>query len=394
MNNVSQISHLKCYGCTACECICPKNAITMEPDKEGFLFPCVDLQKCVNCGLCLKVCNANELNKKVFNEPARKVYAAWNKDEKEVIKSTSGGLFFTIASHIVESGGVVYAVVWNNRIEAVFARIDKIDDLQKARGSKYVQSDIRGTYKKIQLDLEKGLTVLFVGTPCQVSGLKSYLRKDFENLYLIDFVCHGTPSPKMLSAYIDYIQEKEKKDVIDFKCRGKLQSGWRAYEIIGFRNSPPKISVSGLRPYLFGFNQGLFNRESCFDCAFSRKERTGDITLSDFWGAEKFHPDLKKIRKLGLNAVMINSAKGESLFREIKNRVQFIESDLNIAIAGDRRLSQSDPRPPKRNVVYKILDERGFDYLARNYLRPKYYLIRKIIPNWLKNIYKEFSCRI
>lgn len=394
MNSVSKLNLKQCYGCTACESICPQHAIKMKSNHEGFLYPFIDNTKCIDCGLCLKVCNTQEqVQERTKNNKIRLVYAAWNKDRKIVLNSTSGGVFYTLAYKFIQNGGITYGVAWDKNIKATHIRIDNIKDLHSIIGSKYVQSDLGTSYESVKKDLKKGLNVLFSGTPCQIAGLKSYLQKDYPNLYLIDFVCHGVPSPKMFENYIQYIEKEHNKKVIDYAFRSKKESGWRAYEKIKFQ-SHTLVRTSGHQPYSFGFYSNYFSRECCYNCAFSEPRRTGDITLSDFWGAESYHKELKKQRKYGFNFVGINNDKGEKLFHSIIDSMNTVESTLSVAIEGDSRLTRSCIRPDIRDSIYILLKEKGFKYIANEKLRPHYWMIKCLIPDWLKNIKEDFACKL
>lgn len=395
MPNINQLNLSSCYGCTACASICGKTAIKMKPSAEGFLYPSIDESKCVDCGLCLDVCNIETSNllRIVHNEPLS-VYAAWNKQHEEVMTSTSGGIASLISYTFLNEGSIVYGAAFDENLKVKHIRITTIEELSKLKGSKYVQSDISGVFPQVKVDLNNGKNVLFIGTPCQVGGLKSYLRKTYDNLYTIDLICHGVPSPKMFKAYIDYIEKEEGLKISNYFFRKKKESGWRSYECIIFNNKKQIVRTSGRQSYSIGFYKNFFSRESCYKCGFSQPKRTGDITLSDFWGAEKAHKELRLQRKYGFNYLGINTLKGQKLFSMIEGEINFVESSLAVAIKGDHRFIESDSRPKIRNLIYDALNEKGYSYLVTNILAPQRDVNFLFLPNWLKNIIREIQNRL
>ena len=207
-----------CTGCWACVNSCLHNAISMREEKLGHLYPLVNSDKCINCGLCIKICPAN--NSKTLCNP-KTAYAGWDKNELEYKSSTSGGAASAFARYIIKNGGIVYGCACLENVDIRHIRIDKEDDLYKLKGSKYVQSNIYDSYRSVKNDLCDNREVLFIGTPCQIAGLKSYLRKEYEKLYLVDLICHGVPSQKLFNYYLEYLSNKFKSKVIDIKFRNK-----------------------------------------------------------------------------------------------------------------------------------------------------------------------------
>lgn len=385
-----------CYGCEACTQICSHNAITMVANEEGFSYPKIDESLCVHCELCKKVCPVQN-SKASFHAPSKSVYAAWTKDRSIRMDSTSGAAFSELASAILLRKGVVYGCAWKtNRLTAVHTRIETESQLKRLRGSKYVQSEIGTTFQDAKKDLQRGRLVLYSGTPCQIAGLKLFLGKDYSNLYLIDLVCHGIPSPKIFKEYIQYIEAKTGETITNYKFRAKKNSGWRSYVALTNSktiNNDIMISV-GFDPYSYAFHSSLLNRESCFQCDFSRIERTGDITLSDYWGGEKRHVQLRPIRKFGFSMIMCNSEKGKELTESILPKMDWIRSDAETAQANDIRLRSTGERPKLRSKIYAELNENGFAWLAENRFKPRFLFIRKLIPDVFKNLFKEIQTRI
>ncbi len=220
-----------CCGCTACASVCSHEAITMKPDALGFLYPEVDEDKCVGCGLCDKVCAFNDNYDKSLNLPQPDAYAARHKDMGEVMTSRSGAAFIAISDRILEKGGVVYGAGYTDHFRVTHKRATTKEERDEFKGSKYVQTDLRGVFKQVKKDLKEGMLVLFSGTPCQTSGLASYVGKRLrENLFLVDIVCHGVPGPYLWRDYIAYLEKKEGSEICWVNFRDKQEFGWRAHK--------------------------------------------------------------------------------------------------------------------------------------------------------------------
>ncbi len=380
-----------CYGCTACMAICPTSAIAMHANAEGFLFPQIDAQKCIGCDLCQQVCSEYvEVVKPLMHRQVAEVMAAWSREPQQVAQSTSGGLFARLAEQVLLQEGVVYGVAWrDSKLEAYHKRIDSVEELPQLKGSKYVQSHMGSAYQEVQADLKRGCPVLFSGTPCQVAGLRLFLRKPYPNLITVDLVCHGVPSPKLFAHYIDWLEQKQKgAKVSQFKFRDKKPNQPTAF-ISWQSQGKRRYYPVGMQPYSFGFYRSYFSRESCFNCYFSQAQRVGDITLSDFWGGEKVYPQLLKQRTAGFNMVMCNSTIGEQWMAKIQDTITAITCDTQVAIDGDIRLRESNPRPPLRDEIYSLLNSHGFDYIQKNYLRPKHYWLQRCMPNILRKLIRR-----
>lgn len=238
-----------CCGCTACASICPKDAITMEPDTLGFKYPKVDLDKCIDCGLCEKVCAFNDNYDKSLNLKEPEIYAARHKDIHEIETSRSGAAFIAISDYILENGGIVYGVGYKDHFRVAHKRATTKEERNEFKGSKYVQSDLDGIFRQVKEDLKQGNTVLFSGTPCQTAGLNSYIgNKLRENLVLVDIVCHGVPGPYMWRDYLDYLEKKQGSKICWVNFRDKQEYGWAAHkETFKFVKGEGKMSFT----YLF-----------------------------------------------------------------------------------------------------------------------------------------------
>lgn len=382
-----------CYGCRACEQVCPRNAISMQPNNEGFIYPIIDQKKCIDCGLCEKVCPTQDINvEKLLHPEKDTVYAAWNLDLSARLKSTSGGLFFVLATKVISDGGVVYGAVMDETMTVVHCRVVDLVGLTKLRGSKYVQSDTKDTFRSVKKDLLAGINVLYSGTPCQIAGLRGFLQRDYSNLITIDLVCHGTPSPMIFKYHINYLNNKEGL-IKSFLFRDKKPSGWRAYISYEFKSGLKKFNTTQNDFYCRSFYAGWISRESCYICEYSQSKRGGDITLSDFWGGESAIKALQIQRKYGYNLVICNTPKGQVIFDSIKEQIGYIETNMTIAKQGDVRLRHAEEKPYIRNIIYNECEENGYPYIVEKYkYRPS--IVRRMIPIWAINLMKELKSRL
>ena len=382
-----------CYGCQACSEACPVDAIKMQPDEEGFLFPRIDTDKCIECGLCERSCPTQDsVYKPLMHITPAEVDAAWEKSLDARRCSASGGVFFAIASRWVENGGVVYGAAFDSDIVVRHTRVDTLAALDSLRGSKYVQSNVQNTFREVRADLRSGLKVLYSGTPCQIAGLRSFLKKDFDNLVTIDLVCHGTPSPMVFKDHIAYIESQHGIRLKDYKFREK-HSGWRAYIKYVFSDGKSALNSLGKDFYAFSFYRSRFVRRSCFMCDFSCPKRVGDITLSDFWHAEDHYKQLRLQRKYGFNMVMCNTEKGRMAYAAAADLMEHMTVPSKVAIEGDVRLRHTEDMPAERSEMFRLYRENGYEWMKTH----KGYhpgLRDRLVPNWLKNIVKEIQARI
>lgn len=382
-----------CTGCSGCKNICPVNSIGFIQSEEGFLYPKIDTTKCINCHLCEKVCPVNEenLSKLKFNFK-QKCYALYAKDFNIRKKSSSGGMFSLIAEYVLSKNGYVFGAKLDKEFYLSHVGIEKKDDLDFLRGSKYFQSDVSKSFPEIKKLLTAGKMVYFCGTPCQVSGLKLYLVKNFENLITSDLVCHGVPSQKFFLEYKDYIEKKEKAKLKDFRFR-KFE-GWGEQETEKFIKGDKKITVvkpDYCSPYLHNFLKANLFRESCYSCKFSKPERYGDFTIGDFWGIQSIS---KMDYEHGVSLVLINSEKANMLFENIKDKVYFEDADFNMAAKFNPNLIKPSERPYERNGIYNKLNlENPFenDFKIKNPLKKhiRFYLISLMDILKIKRIIKK-----
>lgn len=370
MNNILSLGK-NCCGCNACEQVCPTNCIKFDYDNEGFLYPTVDESKCISCGKCVKHCPILS-DVKCNSNPD--VYAAKYIDKKVVIKSSSGGVFMPLAKKFVDNGGVVFGCAFDENLVARHIAVEKAEDLYKLQSSKYVQSDIRGIYSQVKTALTQNKPTLFSGTGCQVAGLMSFLGKEYDNLFTIDIVCHGTPSPKLFEYYTDWLGKKLGGKLIEYNFRSKEKHGWDKY----FKASTADKSITkyGLfDPYYSAFMKCTTYRESCYNCKYANAERVGDISLADFWGIEKFDP--KFYDKNGVSLILVNSERGKKEWIELSKQLDYIPSTLELAKEYNKNLSSPSKRPKERDNIFDGFDS-DFDTYAKTKL--------KIGSTWKKRI--------
>lgn len=385
MNNIMQLGK-SCCGCSGCEQICPKNCISMKPDSEGFLYPEVDESICIECGICIKHCP-------ILTDVSRcnipKVYAAKYKDRGSTFKSTSGGLFIPIAKSVLSMGGVVFGCAYDENLVAKHIKVETEDELYRLQSSKYVQSDTREIYKQVKTELENGKEVLFSGTGCQAAGLRSFLGKDYGNLLITDIVCHGVPSPKLFKNYIDYMGKKLGGTLTSYNFRSKEKRGWDLY-YKAENGQKSKSDYGFFDPYYSAFLYCKTYRESCYECKFANKNRVSDITLADYWGIQKFHPEF--FDENGVSLVLVNTEKGKKYLEKIKDKLEIIESDYNKASVMNANLVHPSKRPSCRDSIYDGFDCGNFETYAKTKLafkiNPKT-KIKKMIPLGVKRFLRK-----
>ena len=357
---INIVDPLQCCGCTACASICAHNAITMQPDALGFLYPVVNTLKCTDCGLCDEVCAFNEDYDKSFNLSQPIAYGARHKDMNEVATSRSGAAFIAISDYILEHGGIVYGVGYTDHFRVVHKRAVNKAQRNEFKGSKYVQSDLSGVFRQVKEDLRKGLTVLFSGTPCQTAGLNSYIgRKYRANLFLVDIVCHGVPSPYIWRDYLAYLEKKYGYRICYVNFRDKDEFGWTAHrETFKFTEDGSKRSFS------FTFYNNIMFRHSCGVCKYTNLQRPSDITIADFWGWEKTAPTMNADDK-GLSLILCNSGKGQLLFDTIKERMNVIPAELDKCIQPNLQ-HPTDIHSQRMDFEHDYAS-KGFEYVMKKY---------------------------
>lgn len=365
MNEI--IERSLCTGCSACMNICPASAIEMVEDEDGFLYPSVDVDECTSCFLCREVCPSIKEGCLGCSAVSPDTYVAVHKNKDVLSRSSSGGAFVAIAAYVLNSGGVVCGCAWTKRFEAEHVFVEDDEDLEKLQGSKYVQSRIGLSYRKAQEYLNEGRMLFFTGTPCQVSGLKFFLRKDYENLITADLVCHGVPSQAFLKGYIEYLERKESANLIAFQFRDKT-CGWRLVgEAVFTKNG--RVYMKRITPvssyYYNYFVNGHIYRESCYSCRYARAARCGDFTLGDYWGVEKYHSDIDA--RYGVSLLLVNTNKGRSLLKALSRDLDLTRSDFKKAAANNAQLIKPVAKSSKRDGIFEAWRVGGAYLVASHY---------------------------
>lgn len=377
----------ECVGCGACLSACNRNAITMQPDSLGFLYPIIDQDKCVDCGLCIKSCFNN--HKPVYNEPMQ-TCIGYASDINEQISSTSGGIASVLMRTVLSKGGIVYGCTGENARDVKHIRIERLDEIVKLKGSKYVQSYMGSTYKTVVNDLKADRTVLFIGTPCQVAGLKAYLKgKVFENLFTIDFVCHGVPSQQILNDAID----AELSSYGDLRLVNRVKGEGKESKYTLRLLEGEKVVYDDVYPskgYITGFLCGLYYRENCYQCKFSKRERVSDITLGDFWDRQNIVHGLTN-KKNGLSMIMANTESGKNLLALSKDSFKSIAWSYDDFIIRNGQLKHPVKRHSKRDLFEKLYKSVGYNAALTNTI---YNDLRKIRKNIILNKVVELINRI
>lgn len=350
-----------CCGCTACEFVCGHSAIQMLPDKEGFLYPIINQDLCVDCGLCKKVCTFQNGYDTPNNFDKPKAYAVRHKNKLELETSRSGGMFVAISDYVIDNGGAVYGTGLTDGFRVVHKRATTKLDRNEFRGSKYVQSDLSDVFVQVKADLKAGLMVLFTSTPCHTAGLYAFLRNiNVEKLFVCDIVCHGVPSPLIWNDYLSYLNHKYKDQIIKVDFRDK-ECGWSAHsESFEFVRRKKVISQT----YTHLFYQNIMLRPACEHCKYTNLRRPSDITLADFWGWEKVSATFNSDNK-GVSLVLVNTPKGESVFNLARHSIDYIESSLEDSMQPN--LVRPSQISPLRAEFWRDYDESGFLSVAKKY---------------------------
>lgn len=401
-----------CCACGACFNICPKKAISMITDEYGFRYPKIDEEKCISCGACQRVCAFQYIEE--TNKP-KNVFVSARKDNDKIMQSASGGIFAIFAEKILKENGIVCGaalVEENGVLEPKHICIDKIEDLPKLLGSKYVQSDTNTVYGDVKKYLLNNRKVLFSGTPCQVAGLKSFLGKDYNDLLTLDIICHGVPNAEFFKGYLKILQDKIDGKILDFKFRDK-KNGWGLNSCLKYRNKNGTVlynySLADEMTYYHMFLQSECYRENCYKCKYTNEKRTGDITIGDYWGVEKEHPDLLREnggildRYKGISVAIVNTNNGKIWLDKCKNELYLYSSTFEQAAKVNTQLREPSSYGKFRNKIMALYKEGGYDAVDKFYydkvirriLIKKQ--IKKVIPKvvWssLKKIYKSIKTK-
>lgn len=367
-----------CCGCSACVQACPKQCISFDEDEQGFRYPSVSKDLCIDCGLCEKVCPV--LNQSEPRKPI-KVYAAVNPNEKIRMKSSSGGIFTMFAEAIIEDGGVVFGARFDEKWEVIHDYVETKEELSYFQGSKYVQSKIGETYKQTCKFLQTGRKVLFSGTSCQIAGLKLFLNKEYENLVTIDVVCHGVPSPKVWREYLSAVASNK---VIGYVFLKDKTTGWRDYSftILDKEQSVIFSEKASKNKYMMAFTRNLTLRSACFQCPAKDGKSLSDITLADFWGVENL--DLKILDDdKGMSFVSLNTRKGELAFKSLSIRCESVDYELSKIY--NSCIFKSTNEPSQRTKFWRRYIKHGVKVLFSQKQNP-YPLYKRVLNRLLRLI--------
>lgn len=395
----------QCCGCNACVQCCPKRCITMQEDTEEFFYPVVDECACVDCGLCERVCPV--LNQSSEREPLE-VYAAFNKNEEIRMQSSSGGIFTALADQIIKEGGVVFGARFNEDWEVVHDYVETIEGLSVFRGSKYVQSRIGNTFSQTEQFLKQGRKVLFSGTPCQIAGLKLYLRKEYENLLTMDFICHGVPSSGVWRQYLNELithlgnsrisvySHSESiilnsiRNISHIEFRNK-RLGWKKYcfaltlsvtDEYGSKNTVLLSEPHNENIFMKGFLANLYLRPSCYACPSKCLKSGSDITIGDYWGIQNVKPEIDDDK--GICCTIVNTSKG--IFYVSKINVNKIISSYKEVFQGNTALIKSALLSTKRDEFYRHYPEKFVQFVSRATQLPIKIQCKVWIYNLLMNL--------
>lgn len=387
-----------CYGCKACQDACPVHAITMEEDKEGFWYPVINEETCIHCNLCRKVCIYHKFQDEAVIEEKKKsrsvqqeqtelvnenvakdtilthqntseeypiVYAGYHKDQEECKKSTSGAGFVPLYEKILEKGGKVVGVRFNENTEVIYDIAGTREECQAFRGTKYVAADSSDIKVRVKELLNQGTIVLYQGNPCQIAGLKNYLRKDYPNLYTVEIICHGVPSPKVFRKYVESLEEKYNSKIENYVFRHKFRGWSKAYTAITFESGEVLLEEARLNNYNRGFWSNATLRPSCFTCEFANKKvGVADITIGDYWGVKEQFPELEN--ENGVSLIKINSKKGADLFEEVKDSFILERAEYDAAYTANHK-EPVTMLAKRGQLMDKIDDVEDMDRLLLRY---------------------------
>lgn len=400
-----------CTACAACLNICPRDAIIMkETHPCGYMYPMINRNLCIDCGLCVKVCPVNAPLQ--LNEPL-KAYAAISSNSQNLISSASGGASSVMSDYIISKGGVVYGCAQYDYKNIKHSRIDNLKEAKLLKQSKYVQSGIGYVYRAVKDDLKQGRLVLFTGTPCQIAGLRNFLRKDYDNLFLVDLVCHGVPSQKLLIDNIEEILDKNNItgsniNVVFRKKTPEISNDTIQYGVFLYKDGceislPHRDTAFLHNDYITAFMSGVIFRTNCYSCPYAQSKRSGDLTIADFWGLG----DSKIPTEKGVSLILTNTIKGMQMMKMIASHIYFEERSLEEAIQGNGQLNNPSPCPIERpSFMMMYPQNKGLAYknALRNY--KKLYIRRRrklkiksilqqneLMYNWLSEIYKKIKKR-
>lgn len=387
---INVIDKVQCCGCNACGDVCPMGAITFKTDIEGFWYPQVSKEICIDCHLCEKVCpilNIQELKKNDYPQPLQTL-AAINKNMRVRWNSTSGGAYTALAQTMLEKGGYVSGAIYDDDFSGVHNYVSKNpEDLERLRSSKYLQSKAVGLFTEIKRLVNNNEKVLACGTPCQMAALRSFLRKDYENLIIVDFICRGVNSPKVYRSYLNSLEKKFGSKVQNIKAKNK-ELGWRNLtRKVTFENGKSYYGVFMDDDFRRGYHTNVFCRPSCYKCKFKGFPRIADITLGDYWGIEKVDKNLDF--NIGTSMILLNTLRGQQYFEECNDKLEFKVTEFNSILKGNPALIRSiPPATIDRKSMFEVLDSSDFTTVVKKFFpnESKKQTLKKRLKYILKRI--------
>ncbi|MEG0408637.1 MAG: Coenzyme F420 hydrogenase/dehydrogenase, beta subunit C-terminal domain [Bacilli bacterium] len=374
----------QCTGCSACANKCPTNAISMIQDNKGFYYPIINSDRCIDCNLCKKTCPV--LNHK-SHDSINKCFACYATDKKIRSESSSGGIFTLLADFVLSKNGIVIGAAFDTSFELKHMPIKEKENLSILKGSKYLQSNLGDIFEYVKYNVTESI-ILFVGVPCQIAGLKSYLGKEHENLICVDLVCHGVPSQKLFSKYIQELEDKYHDSLKKYSFRDK-KTGWDDYSNTAFFDKHIISEKHSKNKYMSLFLSDIALRECCYACNFKLGNKYADITLGDFWGIKNKYPDMYD--DLGVSAVILNSEKGIEIFNHIKDTMIFKECMLDEIIKGNPSLIVSSKKPNERDDFFNKLDTITCTQLEKNYGIKKISFTKRVVSLVRLNLKRVFK---
>lgn len=347
-----------CCGCTSCASVCPKNGITMVSDNEGFLYPEVNYEICNNCNLCVSVCPVINHNINL-NEMPLSSFIVRHKNKEIVSTSSSGGAVTAFCEKIIKDKGIVYGCVFDEYFNVIHKGAETIEEIADFKGSKYVQSDLKDTFKNIKNQLINGRKVLFIGTPCQADGLVSYLKKPYDNLFTIDFVCHGVPSPLVWKKYKETMSKKYKSEIVYANFREKTYGYHSANLALKFANGKKSAENTNTDYLMKSFFDDICSRPSCYDCKFKTAKRNSDLTVFDCWNISRYEKNIKDDDK-GYTAIFVQNQKGLDFFEEAKHNFICYPAKAETLLKYDGHMAIKSVSPhPKRQQYFEMLNQNN-----------------------------------
>lgn len=383
-----KLPEISCTGCGACMNTCKVGAITMQSQNDGFLYPVINVDKCIECGQCVKSCHA--VGEKMFYKPAV-CYAAKIKEDSVLSYSTSGGVFYALAASVLNDNGVVYGCIFNKHYDAIISRAESLEQIMPMHGSKYVWSNPSQSYPNVKQDLEAGRKVLYTCLPCQAAGLKKFLRKHYDNLYIVDVLCGGSPSPYAFQKYLDTLttDAKERKELhFQFRDKEKYGSGVDCTYLLNGKKHHENYLENSFY-FAFSSKSRITWRKSCYSCDYKSINRVSDMTIGDYWGVERYHDSFHPHD--GVSVILINSDNGAWLFENIKNSLQYEKSNVMYATERNSLVKEIEEghvkMPENRDDFFHTLQRDGWNEVDKKYLSiRKRYLLKQKVAKVLKKL--------